>query len=68
MLVLTRKKGERIFCRLGDVVIEVCLMEIRGDKVRLGIEAPREVKVHREKVYQQIYGGNKDDAASEEAR
>jgi len=52
MLVLSRKRDERI--RIAhDVVITV--IEIRGDKVRLGIEAPQEVPVHREEVYQAIY-------------
>lgn len=50
MLVLSRKVGEMI--RIGDV--SVAVIEIRGDKVRLGIEAPPEVKVHREEVYQAI--------------
>lgn len=51
MLVLSRKKDERII--IGDV-ISVMVIEIRGDKVRLGIEAPKEVTVHREEVYNAI--------------
>lgn len=50
MLVLSRKKDESI--RIGDV--EVKIVEIRGDKVRLGIEAPTNVPVHREEVYEAI--------------
>ena len=47
MLVLSRKKGERIVID-GDVTVLV--VEIRGDKVRLGIEAPVEKTVHRKEV------------------
>ena len=49
MLVLSRKKDERII--IGDQ-ITVMVIEIRGDKVRLGIDAPKEVTVHREEVYE----------------
>lgn len=51
MLVLSRKKGEKIV--ISDVVT-VVVIEIRGDKVRLGIEAPPEVSVHRQEVYDAI--------------
>lgn len=51
MLVLSRKKDERII--IGDQ-ITVMVIEIRGDKVRLGIEAPKEVSVHRQEVYEAI--------------
>jgi carbon storage regulator len=51
MLVLSRKKDEKII--IGDQ-ITVMVIEIRGDKVRLGIEAPKEVSVHREEVYDAI--------------
>ena len=47
MLALTRKRGERIVIG-GNIVVEV--VEIRGDKVKLGIEAPREIAVDREEV------------------
>jgi carbon storage regulator len=53
MLVLSRKKNESIVIN-NDVVITV--VEIRGDKVRLGIVAPKEVPVHREEVYEAIHG------------
>jgi carbon storage regulator len=52
MLVLARKKNESIVIR-EDVVVTV--VEVRGDKVRLGIEAPKEVKVHRREVYDAIH-------------
>ncbi len=51
MLVLSRKKDEKII--IGDN-ITVMVIEIRGDKVRLGIEAPKEVTVHRQEVYDAI--------------
>jgi carbon storage regulator len=53
MLVLSRKKNESVV--LGtDVVVTV--IEVRGDKVRLGIVAPKDVPVHREEVYEAIHG------------
>lgn len=51
MLVLSRKKNESIVIN-NDITVVV--VEIRGDKVRLGIEAPREVPVHRQEVYDAI--------------
>jgi carbon storage regulator len=53
MLVLSRKKNESIVIN-NDIVITV--VEIRGDKVRLGIEAPKDVPVHRQEVYEAIHG------------
>ena len=55
MLVLSRKKDEKIV--IGDS-ISIMVVEIRGDKVRLGIEAPREVTVHRQEVYEAIQREN----------
>lgn len=51
MLVLSRKKNETLM--IGDD-IEVCVVEIRGDKVRLGVRAPKSVPVHRREVYDAI--------------
>ena len=51
MLVLSRKKNESIVIN-DDITIVV--VEIRGDKVRLGVEAPKEVAVHRREVYDAI--------------
>lgn len=48
MLVLSRKKNESIVID-GNIVVTV--VEVRGDKVRLGIEAPKEVPIHRSEVY-----------------
>ena len=52
MLVLSRKKNERIVIN-NDITIVV--VEIRGDKVRLGVEPPKEVPVHRREVYEAIH-------------
>ena len=51
MLVLSRKKNESIV--INDN-INVVVVEIRGDKVRLGIEAPKEIPVHRREIYEAI--------------
>ena len=51
MLVLSRKRDERIM--IGDD-ISLLVVDIRGDKVRLGIEAPKDVAVHRKEVYEAI--------------
>lgn len=53
MLVLSRKKNESIV--INDD-IQIVVVEIRGDKVRLGVKAPRSVPVHREEVYQAATG------------
>ena len=58
MLVLSRKKNESIVIN-NDITIVV--VEIRGDKVRLGVEAPKEVPVHRREVYDAI---RRNDAAA----
>jgi carbon storage regulator CsrA len=53
MLVVSRKKNETI--HIGDG-IALCVAEIRGDKVRLGIVAPKEMAVHREEVWKLLRG------------
>jgi carbon storage regulator len=55
MLVLSRQRDESII--IGDNVI-ITVIDIRGDKVRLGIEAPKEVPVHRQEVYDAIQREN----------
>jgi carbon storage regulator len=55
MLVLSRKKNESIIIN-DDITVTV--IEIRGDKVRLGIEAPKDVTVHRREVYEAIQSQN----------
>ena len=59
MLVLSRKKNESIVIN-DDITIVV--VEIRGDKVRLGVEAPKEVPVHRREVFDAIH---RNDVAGE---
>ncbi|MFZ0035501.1 MAG: carbon storage regulator CsrA [Sedimentisphaerales bacterium] len=51
MLVLSRQKDESIM--VGDDV-EITIVDVRGDKVRLGISAPKEIPVHRKEVYEAI--------------
>jgi carbon storage regulator len=71
MLVLSRKKNESIVIN-DDITIVV--VEIRGDKVRLGVEAPKEVPVHRREVFDAIRrnaaaaAGNKEAGPSDEAK
>ncbi len=55
MLVLSRKKNESIV--INDN-ITIVVVEIRGDKVRLGVEAPKEVPVHRREVFDAIHRGD----------
>lgn len=55
MLILTRKLGESI--NIGDD-IKITLLDIKGKYIRIGIEAPRDVAVHREEVYQMIQEQN----------
>ena len=64
MLVLSRKKDERII--IGDQ-ITVMVIEIRGDKVSLGIDAPKEVTVHREEVYEAIRREQQNNLSSVDA-
>ena len=64
MLVLTRKLGEKI--KIGDT-ITVSIVELDGHHVKLGIEAPRDITVHREEVYQRIQDENKLAANVEKA-
>ena len=65
MLVLSRKKNEAIVIS-GDIVITV--VEVRGDKVRLGIEAPKDVPVHRQEVWDAIQGAARLKAVTTPAR
>jgi carbon storage regulator len=56
MLVLSRKRDEKIV--IGEDIV-ITVVEIRGDKVRLGIEAPAHVPVHRAEVHAAIFGERK---------
>lgn len=55
MLVLSRKQGQSIV--IGDEIV-VTVLEVRGDQVRLGIEAPRELPVNRREIYDLIRAEN----------
>jgi carbon storage regulator len=59
MLVLTRKIHQSIV--IGDNV-EVVVLEVRGEQVRLGIRAPKDVAVHRKEIYEQILEENREAA------
>lgn len=60
MLVLTRKLHQSIV--IGDQ-IEVVVLEVRGEQVRLGIKAPKDVTVHRKEIYEQIQEENKESSS-----
>ena len=61
MLALSRKKGEALVINNN---IEVTVLEIKGDQVKLGISAPKEVPIYRKEVYVQIQEANKEAANS----
>ncbi|WP_019243080.1 MULTISPECIES: carbon storage regulator CsrA [Bacillus] len=56
MLVLTRKIGETII--IGEQ-IEITVIESKGDQIKLGIQAPKDVEIHRKEIYQAIQNENK---------
>ena len=56
MLALSRKKNEALIINNN---VEVTILEVKGDQVKIGIEAPREIPVYRKEVYLQIQEANK---------
>jgi carbon storage regulator len=64
MLILTRKVGEVI--RIGDDVT-IRVLEVRGSQVRLGVDAPADVRIFREEVYRQLNDGKPEAAAEPDA-
>jgi carbon storage regulator len=64
MLVLSRHRDESIM--IGDDVV-VTIVDIRGDKVRLGIDAPQDIPVHRQEVYEAIQRENRNATKLENA-
>jgi carbon storage regulator len=65
MLILTRKLGEVI--RVGDAVT-VRVLEVKGNQVRLGVEAPTDIRIYREEVYRAIRRENEEAALQEPTR
>ena len=59
MLVLSRQRDQSIM--IGDNIV-ITIVDVRGDKVKLGIEAPREISVHRQEVYEAIQRENRQAA------
>ncbi|MBU1202681.1 carbon storage regulator CsrA [Patescibacteria group bacterium] len=55
MLIISRKRSERIM--IGDD-IAIIIVDIRGDQVQVGIDAPRSIPVHRHEIYEAIKAGN----------
>lgn len=62
MLALTRKKGEAIIINNN---IEITILEVKGDQIKIGITAPKEVPVYRKEVYLQIQESNKESVSIE---
>lgn len=57
MLALTRKKGEAIVVNNN---VEITVLEVKGDQVKIGISAPKDVSIYRKEVYIQIQEANKE--------
>ena len=57
MLALSRKKGEAIVVNNN---VEITILEVKGDQVKIGVTAPKEVPVYRKEVYMQIQEANKE--------
>jgi carbon storage regulator len=60
MLVLSRKKGEQIVVTIGDRTALIRIVDVRGDKVRVGITAPQDVAVHREEIWKRLLAWHND--------
>jgi carbon storage regulator len=63
MLVLTRSVGERLIINDGEIRLNV--LEVKGNQVRIGIEAPKHISVHREEIYNRIQDEAKAKKAEE---
>lgn len=63
MLILTRKIGESLL--IGDDV-EITVLSVRGNQVKLGVNAPKEIAVHREEIYHKIKSSTETDGENQE--
>jgi len=64
MLVVTRKHGQKIIVN-ND--IEIMILDIKGDQVRIGINAPKNISIYRQEVYEEICNANKEAAINQSA-
>jgi carbon storage regulator len=64
VLILTRRVGENVI--VGDDII-ISVLEVRGDAVRIGVQAPRSVSVHREEVWLELKRANENAASPSDA-
>ena len=62
MLALTRKKGESLVINNN---IEISILEVRGDQIKIGITAPKDVPIYRKEVYKQIQEENRASGSAE---
>ena len=62
MLALTRKKGEALVINNN---IEISILEVRGDQIKIGITAPKDVPIYRKEVYKQIQEENRASVSAE---
>ncbi|MCL4110116.1 UNVERIFIED_CONTAM: hypothetical protein GTU68_024961 [Idotea baltica] len=65
MLVLSRQRDESII--IGDNIV-ITIVDIRGDKVRLGIQAPKDITVHRQEIYDAIRNENAENTDTDSAQ
>lgn len=59
MLILTRKPGESIFILVNGELVKVTVVELKGNQIRVGIDAPPNIRIYREEIWEQILEENK---------